>query len=144
MTPRSKALSKSCKNPKGKVDHRASAKRIRTLFQETISTKVKKQEKYIINQLESQSKAGETALKSQRNNPPAQSNAQSPEKALNDGKQAPFHNSFNANQGSNLNVRSVGRHYNRVSSLRKKGSRADNKDEEEGLHSDDPNDTLAE
>ena len=30
MTPRSKALSKSCKNQKAKIDHRASAKR--TLF----------------------------------------------------------------------------------------------------------------
>lgn len=68
MTPRTKMLSKSCKNQKGKVDHRASAKRIRTLFQETISTKVKKQEKYIINQQEQASKTGETALKSQRNN----------------------------------------------------------------------------
>jgi hypothetical protein len=48
-TPRTKVLAKSCKTQKGKIDHRASAKRIRTLFQETISTKVKKQEKYIIN-----------------------------------------------------------------------------------------------
>lgn len=32
----------------------------------------------------------------------------------------------------------------RVSSLKKKGSRADNKDEEEGMHSDDPNDSVAE
>lgn len=94
MTPRTKLLSKSCKNQKGKVDHRASAKRIRTLFQETISTKVKKQEKYIINQQEQPNKGGETALKSQRNNQQPASNAASPEKTLNEGKQASFHNTY--------------------------------------------------
>jgi hypothetical protein len=41
-TPRSKTLTKSNKNSKAKGEHRSSAKRIRTLFQETVSTKVKK------------------------------------------------------------------------------------------------------
>ena len=100
-----------------------------------------------MNQQEQPSKVGggDTALKSQRNNPPVvqtqNASSASPEKPPNEGKQASFQNTYSLRdsnkQGSNLNVRNAGKTYNRVSSLRKKGSRADNKDDEEdGFESD--------
>lgn len=52
---------------------------------------------------------------------------------------------MNVNPGSNLNVKNTYKSYNRMSTLRKKGSKIDPKDDEEGFDSDDyRNETMAE
>ena len=95
--------------------------------------------------MEQQAKGGDVVLKSQRTqNLQTQSNVPSPEKTLNTEikPSAPIHNSFSTNHGSNLNVRNVSKPYNRLSSLRAR--KVGNKEDDDGLESDDPIDTNAE
>jgi hypothetical protein len=61
----------------------------------------------------------------------------SPEKMEN--KQAPAVSGYihaNTNAGSNLNVRNITKPYNRMSTLKKKGSKIDNKDDDDGFETD--------